>query len=60
MLNQNPSECLINVLQSTSFLLEHYRYNLQDPSLSDFQRLLTRAITQLKLHIDLDFKCLAT
>ena len=41
------SEILITVLRSTSFLLEHYGYGGQDPSLSELQHALGLAIAQL-------------
>jgi hypothetical protein len=44
----SSSEILIGVLRSTSSLLEHYGYCGHDPSLSELQRSLGRAITQLE------------
>ncbi len=49
-----PSEILISVLRSTSFLLEHYRYSGHDPSLSELQRSLGRAMAQLEAHSPAD------
>ena len=44
------SEILITVLRSTSFLLEHYGYGGQDPSMCELQQTLGRAMTQLEAH----------
>jgi hypothetical protein len=44
-----PPEILISVLRSTSFLLEHYGYSGHDPSLSELQRSLGRAVVQLEI-----------
>jgi hypothetical protein len=44
-----PPEILISVLRSTSFLLEHYGYSGHDPSLSELQRSLGRAMAQLEV-----------
>jgi len=50
MHSHNSSEILIRVLNSTSFLLHHYRYGAHDPSLHELQRMLARATTQLQAH----------
>jgi len=42
------SEALVSILRSTSFLLEHYGYGGHDPSLSELQRTLLRAISNLQ------------
>jgi len=42
------SEALISILRNTSFLLEHYGYGGHDPSLSELQRTLLRAISNLQ------------
>jgi len=44
-----PNEILVSVLRSASFLLEHYGYSGQDPSLSELQRTLGRARDQLEV-----------
>ena len=44
------SEILITVLRSTSFLLKHYDYDGHNPSLSELQQTLGRAMTQLEAH----------
>jgi len=46
--DRNSSEALVSILRSTSFLLEHYRYGGHDPSLSELQRTLLRAISNLQ------------
>ena len=43
------SDALASVLRSTSFLLEYYGYSGHDPSLSELQRSLGRALTQLEV-----------
>ena len=48
MESRNSSEVLISILRSTSFLLEHYGYGGHDPSLSELQRSLLRAIGNLQ------------
>ncbi len=49
-----PPEILITVLRSTSFLLEHYGYSGHDPSLSELQRSIARATTQLEAQVPAD------
>ena len=48
------SEALISVLRSTSFLLEHYGYDGHDPSMSELQRSIRRAISNLHPEIPVD------
>jgi hypothetical protein len=48
MRSYNSSEILISVLRSASFLLQHYGYNGHDPSLSELQRSLGLAVSQLE------------
>ena len=48
MASQNSSEALISILRSTSFLLEHYGYDGHDPSRSELQRSILRAISNLQ------------
>ena len=48
MESRDSSEVLISILRSTSFLLEHYGYGGHDPSLSEVQRTLLRAIGNLQ------------
>jgi len=43
-----PSEALISILRSTSFLLQHYGYGGHDPSLSELQGSIGNAIRQLQ------------
>jgi hypothetical protein len=50
MQSHNSSEILIRVLNSTSFLLHHYRYSAHDPSLHELQRMLARATAQLQTY----------
>ena len=45
---------LISVLRSASSLLEHYGYSGHDPSLSELQRSLARAVAQLEAQVDAD------
>jgi len=49
-----PNEILVSVLRSASFLLEHYGYSGQDPSLSELQRTLGRARDQLEVQARID------
>jgi hypothetical protein len=53
--NYNSDEILISVLGSASFLLEHYGYSGHDPSLSELQRSLGRAIAQLEAQAPADY-----
>ncbi len=53
-----PSEILISVLRSTSFLLQHYGYNGHDPSLSELQRSLARAMAQLEAQVPANYSAL--
>ena len=46
--DRRSSEALISILRSTSYLLEHYGYAGHDPSLSEVQRTLLRAIGNLQ------------
>jgi hypothetical protein len=48
MRDYSSPEVLISVLRSTMFLLEHYGYSGHDPSLSELQRSLGRAMAQLE------------
>jgi hypothetical protein len=62
MMSNEPSATLITLLRSTSMLLEHYGYSEHDPTLSEIQSFLGRAIVRLEaaapdpdeLHIHLD------
>lgn len=54
MHSNEPPEILISVLRSTSFLLEHYGYGGHDPSLSELQRSLARAIHELQTEMPPD------
>jgi hypothetical protein len=51
MHSYNASEILIGVLRSASFLLGHYGYSGHDPSLSELQRSLGRAMSQLEVQM---------
>lgn len=46
--SHNSSEALISILRSTSFLLEHYGYSGHDPSMTELQRTIARAISNLQ------------
>ena len=46
--SRDSSEALISILRSTLFLLEHYGYGGHDPSLSELQRSIGRAIRNLQ------------
>ena len=48
MHKHDSSEALITILRSTLLLLEHYDYNGHDPSFSELQRSIGRAIRQLQ------------
>ena len=48
MHSRNSSEILIRVLNSTSYLLHHYRYSAHDPSLHELQHMLARATAHLQ------------
>lgn len=48
------SEILISVLRSASSLLEHYGYSGHDPSLSELQGSLARAMAQLEAQVAAD------
>ena len=48
MHSYKPSEALISILRSTSFLLHHYGYGGHDPSLSELQGSIGNAIRQLQ------------
>ena len=52
--NYNSAEILISVLRSTSFLLEHYGYSKHDPSLSELQLSLQRAMERLAVQARTD------
>jgi hypothetical protein len=54
MHSYGSSEILVTVLRSTSFLLEHYGYSGHDPSLSELQRSLGRAMAQLEAQAPAD------
>jgi len=54
MHSYRPSEILIHILRSASFLLEHYGYSGHDPSLSELQRSLGRAMSQLEVQARTD------
>ena len=56
MHSYNSSEILISVLRSTSFLLGHYGYNGHDPSLSELQRSLGHAMSQLEVQMRIEGK----
>ncbi len=47
-MNNSDSEILITVLNSTSSLLEHYRYDGDYPTLNELQHLIGRAIANLE------------
>lgn len=51
MHSYNSPEILISVLRSASFLLGHYGYTGHDPSLSELQRSLGRAMSQLEVQM---------
>jgi hypothetical protein len=51
MHHYDSPEILISVLRSTSFLLQHYGYTGHDPSLSELQRSLGLAISQLEIQM---------
>ncbi len=42
------STALISILSSTSYLLSHYGYNLRNPSLTELQEIIGRAIGNIK------------
>jgi hypothetical protein len=48
MRSYDPLETLINILQSTSFLLQHYGNSVHEPTLSELEQLIAVAVTQLK------------
>jgi len=50
MRRNDPSETLITILQSTSFLLQHYGNSVHEPTLSELQHLISIAVTQFKAH----------
>jgi hypothetical protein len=51
MHSYNSSEILVSVLRSTSFLLGHYCYSGHDPPLSELQRSLGGAMSQLEVEM---------
>ena len=51
MRRNDPSETLITILQSTSFLLQHYGNSVHEPTLSELQHLISIAVTQFKAHV---------
>jgi len=55
MRRNDPSESLITILQSTSFLLQHYGNSVHEPTLSELQHLIAVAVTQFKAHAHTDF-----
>ncbi len=56
MRNFDPSETLITILQSTSFLLRHYGNNAHEPAMSELQHLIPVAVTQFKAHAHVNFE----
>jgi hypothetical protein len=48
LMSNEPSSTIITLLRSTSLLLEHYGYSEYDPTLSDIQYLLARAVARLE------------
>jgi hypothetical protein len=48
MMSNEPSSTIITLLRSTSILLEHYGYSEHDPTLSEIQGFLGRAIARLE------------
>ena len=56
MRSHDPSESLITILQSTSFLLQHYGSSVHEPTLSELQRHIAVAVTQFKSHAHADFE----
>jgi hypothetical protein len=52
--SRESSEALISILRSTSFLLEHYGYDGHDPSKSELQRSILRAISNLQPETPVD------
>jgi hypothetical protein len=47
-MSNEPASTIITLLRSTSVLLEHYGYSEHDPTLSELQFILQRAVARLE------------
>lgn len=56
MRSYDPSETLVTILQSTSFLLRHYGNSAHEPALSELQHLIAVSVTQFKAHAHVNFE----